>query len=159
MTLGETFDSNFQQLKSRYGLSSKELVEKLETRETKQATKPLQVFPNPTTGDLGEFSEAPMISIEFPEFTSLCPKTGQPDFAKFELHYQPEEVCVEMKSLKLYLNSYRNEGHFYEEVSNLIYWDLLAVLKPGYLELLMHFNARGGMPVTISRIWNKDGEI
>jgi 7-cyano-7-deazaguanine reductase len=80
-----------------------------------------------------------------PEFTSLCPKTGQPDFATIHMEYIPNELCVELKSYKLYLNSYRNEGMFFEAVTNKILDDLVEVLKPSYLKVLAEFNVRGGI--------------
>ncbi len=80
-----------------------------------------------------------------PEFTSLCPKTGQPDFATINLEYIPNELCVELKSYKLYLNSYRNEGMFFEAVTNKILDDLVEVLKPSYLNIVAEFNVRGGI--------------
>jgi 7-cyano-7-deazaguanine reductase len=141
-------DKFFEELKRPYGITSKELADKIETRKTTQVNKPVQVFPNPldeeTTGG---------IHIEFSEFTSKCPKTGQPDFAKVTIDYIPNRVCIELKSLKLYLNSYRDEGHFYEEVTELIFRDLVKVLEPLSFELIMEFNARGGMPVRISKVW------
>ncbi len=80
-----------------------------------------------------------------PEFTSLCPKTGQPDFATITLEYVPDKLCVELKSLKLYLNSYRDEGIFYESVTNKILDDLVAVCKPRYMLITAEFNIRGGI--------------
>ncbi|MCF6271515.1 MAG: preQ(1) synthase [Melioribacteraceae bacterium] len=80
-----------------------------------------------------------------PEFTSLCPKTGQPDFATISMEYIPNELCVELKSYKLYLNSYRNEGMFFEAVTNKILDDLVEVLKPSYLNVIAEFNVRGGI--------------
>lgn len=80
-----------------------------------------------------------------PEFTSLCPKTGQPDFATIHLEYIPNELCVELKSYKLYLNSYRNDGMFFEAVTNKILDDLVEVLEPSYLKVLAEFNVRGGI--------------
>jgi 7-cyano-7-deazaguanine reductase len=80
-----------------------------------------------------------------PEFTSLCPKTGQPDFASITLEYIPHKFCVELKSLKLYLNSYRNDGVFYESVVNKILDDLISVCKPRYMLITGEFNTRGGI--------------
>jgi 7-cyano-7-deazaguanine reductase len=84
-----------------------------------------------------------------PEFTSLCPKTGQPDFATIALEYVPDKLCVELKSLKLYLNSYRDDGIFYESVSNKILDDLVAVCKPRYMLITAEFNVRGGISSVI----------
>ena len=80
-----------------------------------------------------------------PEFTSVCPKTGQPDFATMILEYIPDNLCVELKSYKIYLNSFRNEGIFYESVTNKILDDLVAVVDPRYMKLTAEFNARGGI--------------
>jgi 7-cyano-7-deazaguanine reductase len=80
-----------------------------------------------------------------PEFTSLCPKTGQPDFGKITVEYIPDKLCVELKSLKIYLNSYRNDGIFYESVTNKILDDLVNVCKPHYMKITAEFNVRGGI--------------
>ncbi len=80
-----------------------------------------------------------------PEFTSVCPITGQPDFATIRLLYVPDRSCVELKSLKLYLWAFRNEGHFYEDVTNLILDDLVAVLDPIRIDIEAEFNVRGGI--------------
>ncbi|MGD8307443.1 MAG: preQ(1) synthase [Ignavibacteria bacterium] len=80
-----------------------------------------------------------------PEFTSLCPKTGQPDFATIEIEYIPDELCIELKSLKLYLNSYRNDGVYFESVTNKILDDLVSVCKPRYMLVTAEFNVRGGI--------------
>lgn len=80
-----------------------------------------------------------------PEFTSLCPKTGQPDFAKITVEYIPDKLCVELKSLKFYLNSYRNDGIFFESVTNQILDDLVEVTKPRYMLITAEFNVRGGI--------------
>ena len=85
------------------------------------------------------------IDMDCPEFTCLCPKTGQPDFATVHISYTPDEFCVELKSLKLYLWSYRNEGAFHEAVTNQILDDLVAVLKPRYLRIIARFYVRGGI--------------
>ncbi|MFO7524138.1 MAG: preQ(1) synthase [Ignavibacteriaceae bacterium] len=84
-----------------------------------------------------------------PEFTSLCPKTGQPDFATITVEYIPDELCVELKSLKIYLNSYRNDGIFFESVTNQILDDLVAVTKPRYMLITAEFNVRGGISSVI----------
>lgn len=80
-----------------------------------------------------------------PEFTSLCPKTGQPDFATIVIEYIPDKLCIELKSLKLYLNSFRNEGIFFESVTNKILDDLVKVCKPRYMLVTAEFNVRGGI--------------
>jgi len=84
-----------------------------------------------------------------PEFTSLCPKTGQPDFAKITVEYIPDKLCVELKSLKFYLNSYRNDGIFFESVTNQILDDLVEVTKPRYMMITAEFNVRGGISSVI----------
>jgi 7-cyano-7-deazaguanine reductase len=100
-------------------------------------------MPNPKPGRDYE------IHFECPEFTCLCPKTGQPDFATLDIRYVPNELCVELKSLKLYLWSFRNEGHFHEAVTNRILDDLVAALKPRRMEILADFLVRGGIHTTV----------
>jgi len=84
-----------------------------------------------------------------PEFTSLCPKTGQPDFATITVEYVPDKLCVELKSLKIYFNSYRNDGLFFESATNKILDDLVAVCKPRYMLITAEFNVRGGISSVI----------
>ena len=84
-----------------------------------------------------------------PEFTSLCPKTGQPDFATLILEYIPGELCIELKSYKLYLQSYRNDGIFYESVTNKILDDLVEVTQPRFMKLTAEFGVRGGISSVI----------
>ena len=84
-----------------------------------------------------------------PEFTSLCPKTGQPDFATIVVEYIPDKLCIELKSLKLYLNSYRDEGIYFESVTNKILDDLVKVCKPRYMLITAEFNVRGGISSVI----------
>jgi 7-cyano-7-deazaguanine reductase len=91
-----------------------------------------------------------------PEFTSVCPKTGQPDFGKITVEYVPDELCVELKSLKLYFNSYRNDGIFYESVTNKILNDLVEVCKPRYMLITSEFNVRGGISSTIEAEYIKE---
>jgi 7-cyano-7-deazaguanine reductase len=90
------------------------------------------------------------IEFSFPEFTSVCPVTGQPDFATIVVRYVPDRVCVEMKSLKLYFFSYRNKGIFYESVVNTILDDLVAVLRPRYMRVTGQFAVRGGTAGTVT---------
>lgn len=85
------------------------------------------------------------IQFETDEFTSLCPITGQPDFARITIEYIPDQLCVESKSLKLFLFSFRNEGSFYEDVTNRIYTDLFELLKPRRMVVIGDFTARGGI--------------
>lgn len=102
--------------------------------------KYLEVFPTP-----GKV----IVTIEFPEFTCLCPRTSHPDFANITLKYIPREWCVELKSWKYYLNSFRNEGHFHEQVIYLIEQDLRVALDPVRLTVIGDFNVRGGTHPTI----------
>jgi 7-cyano-7-deazaguanine reductase len=90
------------------------------------------------------------IEIRCPEFTSVCPKTGQPDFGVLTLTYTPEAHCVELKSLKLYLQKFRDEGIFYENVTNRILEDLVAVLQPRRMTLHAAFSARGGITTNVT---------
>jgi 7-cyano-7-deazaguanine reductase len=90
------------------------------------------------------------IEIVAPEFTSVCPKTGQPDFGTLTISYTPNRKCVELKSLKFYLHSFRNQGIFYEHVTNTILDDLVAVVEPRYMKIEAAFNARGGMTETVT---------
>lgn len=89
------------------------------------------------------------IRIEIPEFTCLCPKTGQPDFATILLEYVPDWHCIELKSLKLYVWSFRNEGAFHEAVTNRILEDLVQTCAPRYLRITARFNVRGGIYTTV----------
>lgn len=89
------------------------------------------------------------IEIVCPEFTSVCPKTGQPDFGVLTFVYTPDKKCVELKSLKLYLQQFRNEGIFYEHVTNRILDDLVAAVEPRWMQLRAEFNARGGITTNV----------
>ncbi len=90
-----------------------------------------------------------------PEFTSVCPKTGQPDFGELEFRYIADKKCVELKSLKFYLQSYRNDGIFYENVTNTIVNDLVAVLDPRWIELKAKFSPRGGIATNVIVEWKQ----
>ena len=116
-----------------------------------QAAKTLETFPNPAP----ERDYA--IHMEIPEFTCLCPKTGQPDFATLILDYVPDKLCVELKSLKLYIWSYRNEGAFHEAVTNRILDDLVAATKPRFMRLTARFFVRGGIFTTVVAEHTKAG--
>lgn len=107
-------------------------------------SKELQVVPNPHP------DRDYMVEIESPEFTALCPVTGQPDFATITITYIPGPLIVELKSLKLYLWSFRDEGHFHEDVTNLILNDLVKVLEPRYMQVIGKFNVRGGIYTTVT---------
>lgn len=102
-------------------------------------SKQLDTFPNPNPQR--DYS----IKIDMPEFTCLCPMTGQPDFATLHLQYIPDELCVELKALKLYIWSFREEGAFHEAVTNQMLEDLVAAVKPRFMRLTGKFNVRGGI--------------
>ena len=104
----------------------------------------LEAFPNPNP------ERDYQVQFVFPEFTSVCPVTGQPDFATITVRYVPDQLCVEMKSLKLYFFSYRNKGIFYEAVTNTILDDLVAVLKPRRMTVIGDFAVRGGTAGTVT---------
>jgi len=106
-------------------------------------SKSLESFPNPAPGRDFE------IRFEAPEFTCLCPMTGQPDFATIRIRYVPDELCVELKSLKLYLWSYRDEGAFHEAVTNKILDDLVAAIAPRKLTVEGDFWVRGGIKTVV----------
>ena len=103
----------------------------------------LETFPNPHPERDYE------IEFDCPEFTCLCPKTGQPDFATIEVRYVPDRLCVELKSFKLYLWSYREVGAFHEKVTNAICDDLVRLLQPRRLEVRATFNVRGGITTRV----------
>ena len=102
-------------------------------------SKQLDTFPNPNPQR--DYS----IKIDMPEFTCLCPMTGQPDFATLHLQYIPDELCVELKALKLYIWSFRDEGAFHEAVTNQMLEDLVTAVKPRFMRLTGKFNVRGGI--------------
>ena len=108
-----------------------------------QPTKELESFPNPAPERDYE------INFECPEFTCLCPKTGQPDFATVRVSYVPDVECVELKSLKLYLWSFRDEGHFHEAVTNRILDDLVAKVSPRSMTVEGDFMVRGGIHTVV----------
>ena len=102
----------------------------------------LETFPNPSDRDY-------TIRMQIPEFTCLCPKTGQPDFATLDLEYVPDQRCVELKSLKLYIWSFRDRGTFHEAVTNEIADHLAQAMDPRFLRLTARFNVRGGIYTTV----------
>ena len=104
-----------------------------------QASKQLDTFPNPQP------QRDYVLYMRIPEFTCLCPATGQPDFAQLYLQYIPDTLCVELKSLKNYIWSYRNEGAYHEAVTNQILDDLVHLLQPRFMRLTADFNVRGGI--------------
>ena len=118
---------------------------------TTQPSKQLETFENPVqTRDY-------RIHMEIPEFTCLCPKTGQPDFARLMLDYIPDKKCIELKSLKLYIWSYRDEGAFHEAVTNRILDDLVAAMKPRFIRLTSKFYVRGGIFTNVVAEHRKKG--
>ena len=116
-----------------------------------ESSKVLETFPNPSPGR--DYA----IHMQIPEFTCLCPKTGQPDFATLLLDYVPDGLCVELKSLKLYIWSYRNEGAFHEAVTNRILDDLAKATAPRFMRLTAKFFARGGIFTTVIAEHRKQG--
>ena len=106
-------------------------------------TKSLEIFDNPVP------ERDYTIRIDVPEFTCLCPKTGQPDFATFKIEYVPDNRCIELKSLKLYMWSYRDEGAFHEAVTNQILNDLAEACQPRFMRISGIFNVRGGIYTTV----------
>ncbi len=116
-----------------------------------QTTDILETFPNP-------YSERDFtIKIEIPEFSCLCPKTGQPDFAVLKINYIPDNLCVELKSLKLYVWSYRDHRAFHEAVTNKILNDLVASVSPRFMSLKASFNVRGGIYTSVVAEHVKEG--
>lgn len=109
-----------------------------------QPNKNLETFPNPNP------ERDYTIHFECPEFTCLCPKTGQPDFATIRIEYVPDQLCVELKSLKLYLWSYRNKGAFHEAVTNKILDDLVKATKPRKMKAVGDFFVRGGIHTVVT---------
>ncbi|RZO85608.1 MAG: NADPH-dependent 7-cyano-7-deazaguanine reductase QueF [Oceanococcus sp.] len=114
-------------------------------------SKTLETFPNPKP------ERDYVISMRMPEFTCLCPKTGQPDFATLYLDFIADEMCVELKALKLYLWSFRDDGAFHEDVTNRIADDLVAAINPRYLRLKAEFYVRGGIYTTVVAEHRKAG--
>jgi len=108
----------------------------------------LEVFPNP------DIKREYAIEIQCPEFTSVCPKTGQPDFGDIVITYAPRRRCIELKSLKLYLQQYRNTGIFYEAVTNRILDDLVTACSPRWMEIVSRWRPRGGIATRVSVRFN-----
>jgi 7-cyano-7-deazaguanine reductase len=123
-----------------------------------EPTKTLETFDNPQP------DRDYTIRIRVPEFTCLCPKTGQPDFAVLHLEYVPDRLCVELKSLKLYVWSFRDEGAFHEAVTNRILDDLVAATRPRFMRLTAEFNVRGGLYTSVvaehrAAAWEPPGTV
>lgn len=116
-----------------------------------QPSEELELFDNPNP------KKDYTIHISIPEFTCLCPKTGQPDFATLDIAYVPDEHCVELKALKMYVWSFREQGAFHEAVTNKIVEDLVAACQPRYLRLTSDFNVRGGIYTKVVVDYRKPG--
>jgi 7-cyano-7-deazaguanine reductase len=110
---------------------------------------PLETFPNPRPGRDYE------IEIRCPEFTSLCPKTGLPDFGEITITYVPDELCIELKALKYYIVEFRNKGIFYEAVTNQILDDLVAACHPRRMTVVGDFSVRGGIGTSVTATFSK----
>ncbi|MFC1586722.1 preQ(1) synthase [Planctomycetota bacterium] len=128
------------------------MAKKKESLPKKPAARILEVFKNEYP------SRDYAIKIEVPEFTSVCPITGQPDFGRIIIEYIPGMLCVELKSLKFYMQSYRNYGAFYEKVVNMILDDLVKVLTPRYMQVEGEFNSRGGITTSVMAEYYEDDE-
>jgi 7-cyano-7-deazaguanine reductase len=116
-----------------------------------QPSKDLETFPNPHP------ERDYTIRIRTPEFTCLCPKTGQPDFATLQLEYVPDQACIELKSWKLYVWSFRDEGAFHEDISNRILNDLVKACQPRFMRLHAEFNVRGGVYTDVTVEYRQPG--
>ncbi|MDB6086357.1 MAG: cyclohydrolase [Gammaproteobacteria bacterium] len=116
-------------------------------------SRSLETFPNPAPER--DYS----IRMTVPEFSCLCPKTGQPDFATLKLEYVPDELCVELKSLKLYIWSFRDLGKFHEAVTNEILQDLVSATAPRFMRLTAEFNVRGGIYTAVVAEHRKSGWV
>lgn len=112
-----------------------------------QPSRGLVTFPNPEPG------RDYLIRHECPEYTAVCPVTGQPDFGTIVVSYVPDRLCVELKSLKLYLWSFRNEGHYFEQATNTILDDLVRAMRPRRITVVGRFNVRGGIWTTVVARW------
>ncbi|RMF84364.1 MAG: NADPH-dependent 7-cyano-7-deazaguanine reductase QueF [Nitrospinota bacterium] len=121
-------------------------------REVRQPVRKLETFPNKHPG------RRYTVTLVCPEFTCVCPLTGQPDFATITIRYIPDRRILESKSLKLYLWSYRNEGTFHEHVTNQILDDLVKALDPIYCQVVGAFNVRGGISITVEATYEREGE-
>ncbi len=118
---------------------------------TTKPSKELKTFDNPKSDRDYE------IHFDCPEFTCLCPMTGQPDFAHIEIKYIPDKLCVELKSLKLYLWSYRDEGAFHEAVTNKVLDDIVGAISPRWIEVVGSFNIRGGIATSVVASYGEKG--
>lgn len=114
------------------------------------STSAIETFPNPRPERDFE------IAIDCPEFTSVCPKTGLPDFGTIRIRYVPDQQCIELKALKYYLMAYRNEGIFYEAATNKILDDLVAACRPRRMTVIGDFTARGGITTRVTTEYTQD---
>ncbi len=146
--------SKFQKPKIRMPKPVSQLGRKsiLTERQIAKPASILEAFPNPRP------ERDYQIEFVFPEFTSVCPVTGQPDFATITIRYVPDQSCIEMKSLKLYFFAYRNKGIFYEAVVNTILDDLVAALKPRRMTVIGQFAVRGGTAGTVTAEYYAEGD-
>lgn len=115
-----------------------------------QASKNLDTFPNPHPNN--DYT----IRFMTQEFTTLCPMTGQPDFAQLTVEYSPDELCLESKSIKQFLWSFRDEGHFHEDVTNMILNAMSSACKPKWMTVTGHYNIRGGIDFVITARYTKE---
>jgi len=138
-------------VKGGCALQKEELTEGLTLlgREIRQPVRKLETFPNRHP------ERRYTVTLRCPEFTSVCPMTGQPDFATITIRYIPDQRILESKSLKLYLWSYRDEGVFSEHVTNMILDDLVEALDPHYCQVLAEFNVRGGISITVEATYER----
>jgi len=116
-------------------------------------SKQLEVVPNPHPDRDYE------VNVTIPEFTCICPRTGQPDFATIRIRYVPDQHLVELKSLKLYIWAYRNEGAFHEDVTNRILNDFVAAARPRWIEVVGDFNVRGGIKTEVRATYGKRPDL
>jgi len=136
--------------RARYGASGeKRHVSYQNPSECYTFFMPLETFPNPQPSRDYE------IAIRHPEFTSVCPKTGLPDFGEIRITYVPDERCIELKALKYYFLDFRNKGIFYEAVTNQILDDLVAACAPRRMTVVGDFTARGGLTTTVTATYQK----
>ncbi len=116
------------------------------------STAPLETFPNPRPGRDYE------VEIRCPEFTSVCPKTGLPDFGEIQIQYVPDQLCLELKALKYYMVSFRDKGIFYEAVTNQILDDLVGACRPKRMTVVGDFSVRGGIATSVTAVYVKEPE-
>ena len=117
------------------------------------SSTPLETFPNPRPEREYE------IAIDCPEFTSVCPKTGLPDFGEILISYVPDASCIELKALKYYIVSFRDKGIFYEAVTNQILDDLVAACKPRRMTVVGDFSVRGGISTAVTASYDREAEV